>query len=483
MPLMQEGQRRLPGLDLSFVFAYLLIAQNWFKKLTIVQWFVKQTIPRRIVIGVVLYLTVALSLYALFAGNACAVKANGEVIAIAADESTAKKALAEVVELKTSEAGTTVNYIEEISYYGGIRVKDKAEDILDFEELKVRLNSALTFKAQGAAILVNGEEKVLLKDRQEAETLLGWLKSVYPIEPSDQLDFKEDVEIADAQTDIGGTIAFETAKKMVLLGTTKIVEYVVKDGDNLWDISRAVHIDQDQIIFTNPGMDPENLSIDQVLYLSKEAPLITVVAVREVTLDEKIPYPVNVKYDDGLLLGEKVIISEGVPGERTVTYRITRENGLETGREVLNQIVRSEPKTEEVVRGAITMVASRGSTVRLAWPSGGGVVSSFGMRWGRMHEGIDLGANYGSDVVAVAGGTVVDTGWDGGYGMQIQVSHGGGLVTRYAHLSKIYVDVGESVDRGETIGLVGSTGNSTGPHLHFETIVGGEPQDPLDYLP
>lgn len=474
MPLKQIGLRRLPGrVNLGFLFAYLLIAQKWF---------MKQTIPRRIVIGVVLYLTVTLSLYALFAGNACAVKVNGEVIAIAADETTAKKALAELVDYKTREAGSTVSYVEEISYKG-IRVKNETEDILGFEELKAQMSGALTFRMQGAAILVNGEEKVFLRSRQEAETLLGWLKSVYPIEPADQLAFKENVEIADTHTDIDRAMDIEDAKKMVLLGTNKIVQYMVKDGDNLWDISRAVNIDLDQIIFTNPGMDPENLSIDQVLYLSRETPLITVVATREVTVDEKIAYPVNVKYDDGLLLGEKLIISEGVPGERTVTYRITRENGLETGREVLSQIVKSEPRTEEVVKGAITMVASRGSTVRLAWPCSGAVESSFGTRWGRMHEGIDLAADYGASVVAVAGGTVIDAGWNGGYGMQIEISHGGGLVTKYAHLSKIYVGVGDSVDRGETIGLVGSTGNSTGPHLHLETIVGGVPRDPLEYLP
>ncbi|MDD4335699.1 MAG: peptidoglycan DD-metalloendopeptidase family protein [Desulfotomaculaceae bacterium] len=465
MPLKQKGLRRLPEL--------VVIAQKWF---------MKQTIPRRIVIGVVLSLTMALLLHVVFAGNACAVKVNGEVIAIAANKTTAKKVLAELVDDKTCEAGSTVSYVEKISYKG-IKVKNEAEDILGFEELKAQMDGALTFRMQGAVILVNGEEKVLLKDRQEAETLLGWLKSVYPIEPADQLEFKEDVEIADTLADISKTMNFEAAKKMVLLGTNKIVQYTVKDGDNLWDISRAVNIDLDQIVFTNPGMDPENLSIDQVLYLSREAPLITVVATREVTIDEKIPYPVNVKYDDGLLLGEKLIVSAGVPGERTVTYRITRENGLETVREVLDQVVKSEPRTEEVIKGAITMVASRGGSLRLAWPCNGGVVSSFGMRWGRMHEGIDLDASYGSSVVAVAGGTVIDAGWAGGYGMKVDISHGGGLVTRYAHLSKIYADVGDSVDRGETIGLIGSTGNSTGPHLHLETIVGGVPRDPLDYLP
>ncbi|NLJ77659.1 MAG: peptidoglycan DD-metalloendopeptidase family protein [Peptococcaceae bacterium] len=465
MPPMEKGLRRLTGL------------------VDIVQkWFMRQTIRHRIVIGSVVSLILVLSIYSAYAGTVCAVKANGEIIALAADKATAKEALAEVVDSKTREMGKDVYYEEDVTYKG-IKAGNGTGEVLDFDGLKARMNEALTFKMQGAAILVNKEERILLRNEEEAETLLGWLRSIYPIEPTDQLEFKEDVEIAKVPIEINKATNFETAKKMVLLGTNKIVQYTVNDGDNLWDISRAVNIDMDQIVSTNPGLDPENLQVDQVLYLSRKAPLITVVATREVTVDEKIPYPVEVKYDDGLLLGEKILVCAGVPGERTVTYKITHENGIETNREVLNQVVKSEPKTEEVIKGAITMVASRGSALRLAWPCDGGVVSSFGMRWGRMHEGIDLAAGYGSRVVAVAGGTVTYTGWDGGYGMKIDISHGGGLVTRYAHLSKIHVNVGDSVDRGETIGLVGSTGNSTGPHLHLETIVGGVPRDPLDYLP
>jgi murein DD-endopeptidase MepM/ murein hydrolase activator NlpD len=100
-----------------------------------------------------------------------------------------------------------------------------------------------------------------------------------------------------------------------------------------------------------------------------------------------------------------------------------------------------------------------------------------------MHEGIDIGAGYGSSVVAAAGGTVIAAGWDGGYGKCVQISHGGGTVTRYAHLSSINVSAGQRVDRGQLIGLVGSTGNSTGPHLHFEVIIGGQPRNPVNYLP
>ncbi len=471
MPPSLGGQRRLRLEIKAVFFAYCMIFQ---------QWFLKQSILRRIGLVVGIYLVVTIPLYAAFHSNACGVVANGSLIAIAADENSARKAVGDLVKFKSSQTGRPVDVLEKIKYKG-IRINQ--EDVLNQEALQEELANALTFKTKGAAILVNGEQKVLLKDVQDAEALLSWLKAVYPVESGDQLGFKENVEVVETLADLEYTLDFATAQKQVLLGTNKILEYEVKDGDNLWDIARAVKIDMDQIVFTNPGMDPENLEIDQVLYLSKEAPLITVMATRETTVDEKIPCPVDVRYDDKLLLGEKEVITEGVPGEKTVTYRITRENGFETEREILSQIVKSEPTTEVVVKGSITMVASRGSSVRLAWPSDGSIVSPFGMRWGRMHEGIDLDAGYGNEVVAVAGGTVVEAGWYGGYGKEVEISHGGGLVTRYAHLSRIDVSVGESVDRGETIGLVGSTGNSTGPHLHFETIVGGEPRDPTNYLP
>lgn len=471
MPPGRKGQRRLRLEIKAIFFAYCLIFQLWF---------LEQSMLRRIGLVVGLYLAVTVPLYVVFHHNACGIMAEGRMIAVAADAESAKEVLNELLKVKAGQCGRPVEVLEEIAYKG---IRINKEDVPGREALREKLAGALTFKTKGAAVLVNGEQKALLKDIQDAEALLAWLKTVYPFEPGDQLGFKEKVEVVETFVDLESALDLETVKKQVLLGSNKIVEYKVKDGDNLWDIARAVQIDMDQIIFTNPDMDPENLHIDQVLYLSKEAPLITVMAVREITVDEKIPCPVDVRYDDKLLLGEKEVITEGVPGERTVTYRIIRENGFETEREILRQIVKSEPTTEVVVQGTITMVASRGGSLRLAWPARGSIVSSFGMRWGRMHEGIDLDAPYGSDVVAVASGTVVSVGWNGGYGRQVQLSHGGGLVTRYAHLSSILVNEGDTVDRGEVIGRVGSTGNSTGPHLHFETIVGGQPRNPTNYLP
>jgi murein DD-endopeptidase MepM/ murein hydrolase activator NlpD len=116
------------------------------------------------------------------------------------------------------------------------------------------------------------------------------------------------------------------------------------------------------------------------------------------------------------------------------------------------------------------------------WPVNGFVVSGFGMRWGRMHEGIDIAASSGTPIWAAAAGTVIHAGWLGGYGNLVVVDHGNGLATAYAHASAILVSVGQHVGQGETIALVGTTGNSTGPHLHFEVRVNGVAVDPLLYL-
>ena len=118
----------------------------------------------------------------------------------------------------------------------------------------------------------------------------------------------------------------------------------------------------------------------------------------------------------------------------------------------------------------------------LIWPVNGVVVSGFGLRWGQMHEGIDITASTGTPIVAAGAGTVIWSGWRGGYGNCVVVDHGNGLATLYAHASALLVGLGQGVSQGQTVALVGSTGNSSGPHLHFEVRINGVAVDPLLYL-
>ncbi|NET51783.1 MAG: peptidoglycan DD-metalloendopeptidase family protein [Merismopedia sp. SIO2A8] len=127
-------------------------------------------------------------------------------------------------------------------------------------------------------------------------------------------------------------------------------------------------------------------------------------------------------------------------------------------------------------------------TGQLAFPSNGEITSNFGWRThpllgkSRFHNGIDFGASYGSTIRAADAGRVIFAGWYGGYGYAVVINHGGGLATLYAHSSKLYVKEGQTVQRGDAIAAVGSTGLSTGPHLHFEVRKNGEPVDPIRYL-
>jgi len=109
--------------------------------------------------------------------------------------------------------------------------------------------------------------------------------------------------------------------------------------------------------------------------------------------------------------------------------------------------------------------------------------SPFGGRHYEFHNGIDIDGERGDVVAAPASGTVTEAGWKGGYGQMIEIDHGNGLVTRYGHLSRIEVEAGQPISRGQLIGFIGSTGRSTGPHLHYELRVGAKPINPRRFLP
>jgi murein DD-endopeptidase MepM/ murein hydrolase activator NlpD len=143
-----------------------------------------------------------------------------------------------------------------------------------------------------------------------------------------------------------------------------------------------------------------------------------------------------------------------------------------------SQALESRIRAAQSTPGATQAPSSAG----LIWPVQGPVTSPFGWRWGRMHEGIDIGVPYGTPIHAAASGTIIYCGWESGYGNLTVIDHGGNLATAYGHQSSIAVSCGQQVSQGEVIGYVGSTGHSTGPHLHFEVRVNGAPVDPMGYL-
>jgi murein DD-endopeptidase MepM/ murein hydrolase activator NlpD len=150
-------------------------------------------------------------------------------------------------------------------------------------------------------------------------------------------------------------------------------------------------------------------------------------------------------------------------------------DNLEEDARVLREVIRTGTVT---YNGQVSGLSSSG----LIWPVHGPVVSPYGPRWGRMHQGIDIAISAGNPIYASASGIVTHAGWMGGYGNMVVIQHAGSLATGYAHQSQIAVASGQLVQQGQLIGFIGCTGHCYGDHLHYEVYVNGSPQNPLAYL-
>ena len=157
--------------------------------------------------------------------------------------------------------------------------------------------------------------------------------------------------------------------------------------------------------------------------------------------------------------------------------------GLERVSAQLAAQIRSAQSSSSSSAGVAYSTSTRAASASgFVWPVSGAVTSGYGWRWGRMHEGLDIAVPTGTPVAAAASGTVIYAGWMGGYGNLVVIDHGGGVATAYAHNSSVGVGVGQAVAQGQIVSYAGSTGNSTGPHVHFEVRVSGGAADPLGYL-
>lgn len=349
-------------------------------------------------------------------------------------------------------------------------------------ELTDRLIAGYGFVGTGVGLRIDGEVKIVFENRQDAVAFLDELKSSYEVEPESKCSFVESVDLVEMEAPRAQMVDREGAWRIYKSRTKDDIEYKIKEGDTLWDIATAHRMSVEQLLKANPGIKEDSiLALGSTLIISKQDPLLTVVATAEVTETREIPYQVTVQRDTKLPMGQRKVVEPGKPGREEVTYKVTRQNGRLVERVKLASKEIEPPTTQVEVRGAMLMVASR-SGGQLAWPVRGSISSPFGMRYGRMHTGVDIAARHGAPIGAAESGRVVHAGWGGGYGRMVDIDHGGGVVTRYAHMSSIAVSVGKNVERGELIGYVGSTGNSSGPHLHFEVIVNGRQLNPMNYL-
>ena len=222
------------------------------------------------------------------------------------------------------------------------------------------------------------------------------------------------------------------------------------------------------------------MSKEDCAYLLDHSGLVTVVSVADSSYEKNIPFGTETEADSNMYLGETVTLSEGSEGRAEVLRRTVYKNGVAEDVSVISEDVSVQPvariikvgtKQKDVLKTGVSM------------PLSGRLSSPFGPRWGRMHEGIDIAVPEGTPVKAAECGKVSFVSENaGGYGKLVRIDHGYGVQTAYGHLSKITAAEGDTVAAGTEIALSGNTGNSTGPHLHFEIIKDGEQIDPTPYI-
>lgn len=298
------------------------------------------------------------------------------------------------------------------------------------------------------------------------------------------MDFAEDVEIVETYLPENRLTPVEEAINLVIMEQETPSIYEVVSGDTLSEISIKVNIPMETIIAMNDSLEDENSMIrvgDQLLITVPE-PELSVARVEEEYYEEI--YDADVIYidNDSWYTTETVVRQQPSAGFRRVVADVSYLNDKEIGRELLK---------EEVVMEAVAKVVERGTKIPPTYIkpiSGGRKSSGFGRRSApkrgasSYHKGIDWATPTGTAVYASCGGTVTKAGWGSGYGYVIYIDHEDGRQTRYGHLSKVLVSAGQQVKQGEKIALSGNTGISTGPHIHFEILIGGVQVDPLKYL-
>lgn len=259
----------------------------------------------------------------------------------------------------------------------------------------------------------------------------------------------------------------------------EVAKYTVQPGDTVSDIAAQFDVSADSILWANPKLEdnPDMLALDQVLNIPPTTGVLYTVQNGDTV--QKIADKFKTYKTPASKLVQNILDFEF----NQELHDLKEPDYVLTTGQFLMVPGGSKPYVPRVVTtysGPVPSSAARG-TGNFGWPVSGSITQKF---WSR-HPGIDIGAPKGTPVRAADSGYVVAAGWDNervSYGYMILISHGNGYVTRYAHLSSMDVEAGDSVKKGQLIGRVGSTGNSTGPHLHFEVILNGNRRNPFSYL-
>ncbi|WP_128895580.1 M23 family metallopeptidase [Longirhabdus pacifica] len=401
---------------------------------------------------------------------------------------------------------------EEIEFEMQEGFKLEAEDDMVLSEL----DALLSYNIEGYELVVDGEAIAMLKNQQEAEQILERLEQEYTsdvekqasveniesvllsIEDTnseelvgqkfislDSVEIIEDVDVEQVSVPLeewsdSSYADPEELFESIQTGDVTPVVYEVQQGDCISCIATDHDIPRSVIYDNNEWIQDDKLQIGDQLDLTIRKPKISVKTVKTENEIASVHYDTIYEEDEELLKGQTEIIQQGQEGMKVMTFELTYVNNQLSSETVVNEEQVLEP-VAKIVRKGTKVIPGIGSGM-FSWPvSSPNITSYYGHRWGSMHKGLDMTSS-DKNIYAADSGTVVTSEYHAGYGNYVVINHNNGYQTLYAHLSQLNVSAGTNVEKGTVLGIMGTTGNSTGVHLHFEVKVNGTNQNPSSYL-
>ena len=336
-------------------------------------------------------------------------------------------------------------------------------------------------------IYIDGRFIGAVEDKDEVEEALSERLMNYHVDGNvrevsykNKVEYTQGIYLASSVMDQKATI------DMLTSSTEKKAVYVAQSGDTKVTVAQKYNMSLDKLEELNPKLGSK-IKGGQVINVMETESYLPIQYVKDYETLSLLDYETVEIETSSLNVGMRAILVKGEKGERRSELEITYVDGIERSRKTIKSEVTKEPVLEQVGIGTYAARPDPGVRVltgsgQFAWPVDGGWISDpFGSD--RNHKGFDIAAPEGTDIYAAADGVVIAAGWNpGGYGYFVQIDHLDGYQTVYAHMSTVYATVDQQVTRGQLIGAVGTTGNSTGDHCHFEVRYMNICKDPELYL-
>jgi murein DD-endopeptidase MepM/ murein hydrolase activator NlpD len=364
--------------------------------------------------------------------------------------------------------------------------KAKDKEISTEDELYELIKSNIIYSIMAYQINVNGEKIGIVNSEYDANNIIEEVthhfSKDYDKESLLEVSTVEDIEIKQVKATNAEIQEKDKLVDYIIKGTDEEKKYIVEKGDSYWSIAEYFDMELEDLLTANSASEEEVIQIGDELNLIVPKPFINVQVKRKVVQEERMPYETEYEYASYMYNDEEIVSKAGKYGVSEIEAILTEQNGIQVAKEVLSEKVITAPVTQLVVTGTQDPPPKQGTGYFINPLPGSMITSRFGSRSGGFHLGQDMAKASGSSIKAADGGTVLFAGWSGSYGYMVDIDHGGGFTTRYAHCSDIYVSAGEKVYQGKIIAAVGSTGVSSGPHLHFEVRKYGSVVNPAAYI-